>query len=126
MIRALVVDDSKLTRKMAGGLLESLGFEIVQAYNGEEALELFHYTSFELAIVDIIMPEMDGFELTRKIREEDSSLPILILTSVGHPQYKDEAFAAGANEYQIKPINKEEFIGNVRKLVPNLAELVTG
>lgn len=125
MPRALVVDDSKLIRNMVCTQLHRLDFGTEQAENGQIGLELFEQRQYDLLVVDVIMPEVDGIELTRRVREINTDVPILILTSAAHPRYQENAIEAGANEYLVKPLNHELFQVAVRKMMPSLDKAST-
>lgn len=81
MAKILVVDDSRLTRRVIVNALQPAGHEIVQAGNGEEALKAFRAFSPDCVMTDLLMPVMDGFELTREVRSLDPFVPIIVSTA---------------------------------------------
>jgi len=113
--RILVVDDDKLLREVVADFLERSGYETVMAESGDEALQQFSPQSFDLALVDLVMPGMNGLELMQKLFEQDSSLFIIIMT--GYPTV-DSAYKAmidGVSDYVIKPFRFDELLQTVMK-----------
>jgi two-component system, chemotaxis family, chemotaxis protein CheY len=107
--RVLVVDDSSLVRLYYRDILQRRGFEVEQAINGMEAMEKLLAQAFDLAIVDINMPKMDGFTLIRALRigaPPIASLPVLVISTEARQEDRDDARAAGANFYLIKPVSE--------------------
>jgi len=107
--RILVVDDSSLVRLYYRDALEPAGFEIDQAINGIEALEKVLAKPFDLIIVDINMPRMDGFSFLRVLRaqaSEASSIPVVVISTEAGAQDIEDARAAGANYYLVKPVSE--------------------
>jgi len=107
-MKALVVDDSRAMRLILGRLLKTLGFEIAEAGNGQEALAAIHASGpFDLALVDWNMPVMNGLELVKAVRKEQSldTLRIMMVTTETQPEQLMQALAAGANEYLMKPFS---------------------
>jgi two-component system chemotaxis response regulator CheY len=117
--RILVVDDSSLVRLYYRGILEKGGFEVEQATNGIEAIEKILVEKFDLAIVDVNMPKMDGFSLVRAIRENApavATLPILVITTEASQQDREDARVAGANFYLVKPVSESDLLRHVAVL----------
>jgi two-component system chemotaxis response regulator CheY len=117
--RILVVDDSSLVRLYYRGIFEKGGFEVEQATNGIEAIEKILVEKFDLAIVDVNMPKMDGFSLVRAIRENApavATLPILVITTEASQQDREDARAAGANFYLVKPVSESDLLRHVAVL----------
>ena len=106
--RILIVDDEKNTREGLRWSLESPEREIRLAASGQEALDLFHQDHFALVITDLKMPGMDGLELLKRIKQEDPSVEIIVLTAHGTVETAVEAMRAGAFDYQMKPVDLEE------------------
>ncbi len=107
-VRILVVDDSSLVRLYYRDVLEKSGFEVEQAINGIEAMEKVLAQPFDLVIVDVNMPRMDGFSFLRALRRssaEVATLPVLVITTEAGQQDIGEARAAGANFYLVKPVS---------------------
>jgi two-component system chemotaxis response regulator CheY len=111
MAKALVVDDSRAVRMILANTLKELGFEVCQAANGREALEVIQAgnTALSLVLVDWNMPEINGFELLKRLRQapELSSLVIVMVTTETELDQMAAALEAGANEYVMKPFTKD-------------------
>ena len=108
--RVLVVDDAALVRLYYRDALERSGFEVEEALNGLEALEKLLTAPVDLLIVDVNMPQMDGFTFLESVRRQElklASIPALITSTESGPQDFAAARAAGANFYLVKPISRE-------------------
>lgn len=103
----LVVDDDKVTRRMVVKHLKKAGYQVIQAENGQQGLEMFEVHSPCMLISDVMMPVMDGFELCRRLRQKitDLALPIMMLTGRDEVEAVEQAFSAGATDFVSKPIN---------------------
>ena len=115
-VRVLVVDDSSLVRLYYRSALEKAGFVVEQAINGIEAMEKVLSEPFELVIVDVNMPRMDGFTFLRSLRSgsaEVATLPALMISTESEMQDVTEARAAGANFYLVKPVAEAELVRHV-------------
>ena len=111
--RVLIVDDAGLVRRFHRDALERAGFAVAEALNGVEALEKVLAEPFDLAIVDVNMPQMDGLSFIRALRRQDGpvrALPVLIITTESQPHDKDAGYAAGANFYLVKPARAETLV----------------
>jgi diguanylate cyclase (GGDEF)-like protein/PAS domain S-box-containing protein len=104
-IRLLYVEDDKVSRDLVARLLGRQVREFHVAFNGREGLELFRALSPDVVLTDIMMPEMDGLEMVRKIREIDPDCQIVILTAFCDTEYLLECISLGINHYSIKPVN---------------------
>jgi two-component system chemotaxis response regulator CheY len=114
--RVLVVDDSSLVRLYFRSALEKAGFEVEQAINGIEGMERVLSQRFDLVIVDINMPRMDGFTFVRSVRSganDIASLPALMISTEAEMQDMAEARASGANFYLVKPVAEAELVRHV-------------
>ena len=112
-VRVLIVDDSSLVRLYYRNVLESAGFVVEEAINGIEAMEKVLAQPFDLAIVDVNMPRMDGFSFLRTLRRsaaDVATLPALVITTEAGEQDLDAARAAGANFYLIKPVSQQDLL----------------
>ena len=116
----LVVDDSSLVRLYCQVTLAAAGFKVEQAINGIEAMEKVLVAAFDLVIVDVNMPGMDGFSFVRTLRRTAgvvSSLPVLIVSTEAGIQDREDARTAGANFYLVKPVSEAELVRHVNVLV---------
>ena len=111
--RVLVVDDAGLVRRYYRTALEKAGFEVAEALNGLEALERLLDSRFDLVIVDVNMPQMDGVSFLQALRAKSlplSSTPALVISTESAPQRVVAARAAGANFYSVKPLRPEALV----------------
>jgi len=117
--RVLVVDDSSLVRLYYRTALEEAGFQVEQAINGIEAMEKVLSEPFDLVIVDVNMPRMDGFTFLRSLRSgagDVATVPALMISTEAAVQDVSEARAAGANFYLVKPVTEVELVRHVSVL----------
>ena len=112
----LLVDDDIYISEMAKLYLQNKGFHIYQAFTGKEALEMFKKHSVDLVILDLMLPEMNGWEVCREIRKT-SDLPILMLTAKSESEDKVWGFSLGADDYLVKPFDPNELIARVISLL---------
>jgi two-component system chemotaxis response regulator CheY len=114
--RILVVDDASLVRRFYREALERAGFEVDEALNGVEALEKVLETVYDLMVIDVNMPQMDGITFLRVLRRQTtavSSLPALVVSTEAAAQDAAAARAAGANFYLVKPVGQEQLVEHV-------------
>jgi CheY-like chemotaxis protein len=108
----LLAEDNKVNQKLASRMLEKLGHEVVIAENGEEAIEKMKQGDFDLILMDVQMPIMDGFQATKKIRESEQKgnkhIPIIALTAYAMKGDREKCLKAGMDGYLSKPINLKE------------------
>jgi len=112
-LRILIVEDSALVRRYYRDTLEQHGFEVEQAINGIEAMEKVLAQPFDLLIVDLNMPRMDGLTFLRTLRRspgEIAGIPALMVTTEAGAQDIDDARAAGANFYLVKPLSQSDLL----------------
>ena len=108
--RVLVVDDASLVRRYYRDALERVGFEVVEALNGLEALEKLLMAPVDLLIVDVNMPQMDGLSFLKALRRQETAIagiPALVTSTEARSQDIDAARAAGANYYLVKPLSQD-------------------
>lgn len=115
-IRILLVDDEPLIVKGLKFSLEQEGYAIVPAYDGEEALTLFNAQNFDLVLLDVMLPGIDGLELCRYIREK-SQVPIIMLTAKGEDMDKILGLEYGADDYITKPFNVLEVKARIKTIL---------
>ena len=109
----LVVEDEKDIRDLVELHLNEEGFSVIKAENGLEALRLFSAQTFDLILLDIMMPKLDGFNTARKIRES-SEVPIIFLTARGDDMDKVLGLGLGADDYIVKPFSPAELVARVQ------------
>jgi DNA-binding response OmpR family regulator len=117
--RVLVADDEDDVRDLVTFRLTRSGYEVLEARDGAEALELAIAHTPDLAVLDAMMPKLDGYELTRRLRAEPatSPMPIILLTARTQEADVTRGFEAGADDYLKKPFSPEELVARVRSLL---------
>ena len=115
----LVADDDPDILLLVGLRLERAGYEVVTAKDGVAALEAIDGLTPDIAVVDVMMPRMDGHELVRRLREREDTreLPILVLTAAVHDRVAAESAAAGANAHMRKPFSPRELVTKLDEML---------
>lgn len=116
----LLVDDEPNLRELLRQMLELGGFDVVEAEDGLEALEKLELVTPDIMILDVMMPNLDGVSLCKKLRAGTSfaGLPIIMVSGKTQQKAVQEGLAAGANQYLCKPITVQELLQSVRSLLP--------
>jgi CheY-like chemotaxis protein len=114
--KILLVDDSATTLMMEQLMLRGQAYRIVTATNGREAVAAAKHEKPDLILLDVVMPEMNGFEACRRIRQEPSAgnMPIIMVTPNDEEQHVQSSFRSGCSDYITKPINRTELLTKVR------------
>lgn len=120
-MRILVVDDDPFIQKLIGIHLRKDGYNAVFASDGLEALNLLNEGKFDLAIVDVMMPKMDGISLTKRLTTQE--IPVLMLTAKTTLDDKEKGFLAGADDYMVKPFEPKELLFRVRAILRRFQKL---
>jgi len=127
-VKILLVEDNLMNQKVVMFNLKKLNLEILPAVTGSQAIDLFKNNTFDLVLMDIMLPEMDGYEITgviRKIEKENNTenpVPIVALTANTYDNDKEKCFNAGMNDYISKPFNARQLIEMIEKYLPQVAE----
>jgi PAS domain S-box-containing protein len=116
-VTVLVADDHHINRLVAGSLLKNAGATIIEAQNGRETLEQLEHHSVDIILMDIEMPEMDGYEAARRIRLTESAIPIIALTAHALAEVQERCMQSGMNEYLVKPLEKKTLLNTVARQV---------
>lgn len=111
-MKILVVDDDAYIQQLVSIHLSREGYQVYRANNAEEALHVLEEKSVDLAIVDVMMPGMNGFELTKTL-SADYDLPVILLTAKGQMDDKEQGFLAGSEDYIVKPFEVKELLFRV-------------
>lgn len=117
MNRILVVDDDVYIRELVSTLLKNEGFVTLEAGDGREALKRLGEEKIDLCVLDIMMPNMDGFEFCKTARKYYENLPILMLTAKGEVSQKVKGFGLGCDDYLVKPFEGAELVVRVSALL---------
>ena len=115
----LVADDEDDVRDLVVYRLTRSGYDVVEARDGDEALQLAARTTPDLAVLDVMMPKVDGYEVTRRLRADaaTSRIPVILLTSRSQESDVSQGFDVGADDYLKKPFNPDELTARVRALL---------
>jgi DNA-binding response OmpR family regulator len=116
MNKVLVVDDDRHIRQLVKIFLEPEGFHVMEAADGAEALRVMETAKVDMAILDILMPKVDGYELCREIRGY-YEIPILMITAKSETQDKIKGFSLGTDDYLTKPFDPQELVMRVKALM---------
>ena len=114
--KILLVEDEATLAVIVRDTLKLQGFEVITADNGEQGLQMFFRERPDVVVADVMMPNMDGFEMVRRIRNKDVSTPVLFLTALSETEYVVRGFEAGANDYLRKPFGMLELIVRIKAL----------
>ena len=116
IMKALVVEDDRV---LSGNICESIKhlFEVEQAYDGREGLQKILHNEYDVVIMDVMMPNMDGYDVTREVRSNGVTVPILILTALDQVADKVKGLKSGADDYLAKPFDIDELQARLEALV---------
>ena len=117
MFHILVVEDDPHTRKLMCTVLERAGYTPHPAEDGVSALDIMEHQHVDLAIVDLMMPRMDGYTFTRSLRDGGCTLPVLMVTAMVSRADKRMGFEAGTDDYMCKPVDEEEMLWRIGALL---------
>jgi DNA-binding response OmpR family regulator len=117
MFSILVVEDDETLNKMICAKLKQESYHVFSAFDGEQALDLLDKEHIDLIISDIMMPKMDGYQLTRELRDAAYTVPILMITAKNSLEDMEKGFRAGTDDYMIKPISLREMALRVKALL---------
>ena len=115
----LVADDEEDVRELVAYRLTRSGYEVIDAADGEEAFRLASERPPDLMVLDVMMPRLDGYELTRRVRAEESlrAVPVILLTARSQETDVGRGFEVGADDYLKKPFNPDELVARVRAVL---------
>lgn len=114
--RVLLVDDEQRLREMIKGYVAHEGFEVVEAGDGAEAISLFEQQQFQLVILDVMLPKVDGWTVCREIRRT-SQVPVIMLTARGEEYDRLFGFELGVDDYLVKPFSPKELLARMRAII---------
>lgn len=117
MFNIMIVEDDVNQRKLMTTVLEQYGYNVTRAQDGIDALEQLDKKHIDLIILDIMMPRMDGFELTEALRQSGCNIPILMVSAKQSPVDKRKGFIIGTDDYMTKPVDEEEMVLRVGALL---------
>ncbi len=115
--RVLIIDDSLIARKMIGRTIDELNLDTIEAANGKNGFAKVLAKKPDIIILDLLMPEMDGIEFLKLIKEYNMKIPIIVLTSDIQDKVKDECYSLGAYGFLNKPPRKEDIFNLLKPLI---------
>lgn len=115
-MKVLVCDDEKLIRDVVREYLELNDYEVVEASDGDEAIELVNKDDFDIIIMDIMMPHKDGYQTVKEIKEIKDSIPVIMLSARGEEYDKLHGFDLGIDDYVTKPFSPKELVARVKAI----------
>lgn len=116
-MRALVVEDEKYMNRIISKKLKVEGYSVDSCYDGEEAQNYIKSTSYDIIIMDIMMPQKNGYEVLKEIRYEGNSVPVLFLTAKDALEDRVKGLDLGADDYLVKPFHFEELMARIRVMI---------
>jgi DNA-binding response OmpR family regulator len=119
-VKILLAEDDTNLGILLVDYLENAGYEITLCKDGEEALTVFRNNTFDLCLLDVMMPKMDGFTLAREIRTVNKSIPVLFITAKSLKADKIKGYGLGADDYITKPFDEEELLWKIRAVIRRL------
>ncbi len=125
MARILIVDDNDPVRWVLGSLLQAQGHAVIRAADGAQALLRCESQRFDLVLMDVYMPSMDGLEVCRLLRQA-SEVPILVLSTSREPSIEEHALACGANAFTLKPLNFDRLLGWISNVIADRRGMAGG
>ena len=117
MFSILVVEDNEVLNEMISTKLKLENYDVYSVFDGEEALNALEHEHIDLIISDIMMPGIDGYELTKSLRDINSTIPILMISAKNQIEDMEKGFSAGTDDYMVKPINMQEMTFRVKALL---------
>ena len=122
MYHILVVDDEENIRQLIKKYANYEGYKVTEASDGLEALEICGQCSFDLIVLDVMMPELDGFSALRRLRQEDRRTPVLMLSARGEEYDRIRGFELGVDDYVVKPFSPKELMLRVAAILRRAGE----
>ena len=117
MSKILLVEDDKGLGYVLKEYMELYDYEVSWAINGQLGWEMFNKSTFDLCILDVMLPQLDGYDLAKKIRVIDERIPLIFLTAKGLKVDKLKGFKAGADDYMVKPVDEEELLMRIEAIL---------
>jgi two-component system cell cycle response regulator CtrA len=116
-MRVLLVEDDATAARAVAMMLRGHGAIVDQTDTGEEALELSRHYDYDIVVLDLLLPDMEGFEVVRRMRSARVETPVLILSGLNRPNAKVKGFGMGADDYITKPFDKDELIARIQAVI---------
>ena len=116
-MRVLLVEDDLIAARGISLMLKSAGFIVDQAENGEDAVDLVRHYDYDVVVLDLMLPDMEGYDVVRRMRAARLEIPVLILSGINRPQARVKAFGVGADDFITKPFDGAELIARLQAIV---------
>ncbi len=125
MAKLLLVEDNEMNRDMLSRRLQRKDYEVIIAVNGLEALEMVKSEHPDLILMDLSLPEMDGWEATRHIKSDENTknIPLIVLTAHALKTDRENAFDTGCDDFDVKPVDFQRLIGKIEKLLASTGKM---
>ena len=117
MAKVLVVDDSEFMRKVLRNILEAGGYKVIEARNANEAIERFSKEGADVITMDIVMPDQDGIEAVKRLKEANQGVKIIMVSALGHQRTVMRSLEAGAVDFIIKPFTADDVLESVNAVL---------
>ena len=117
MFKIMVVEDDNNMSKLIQTILKNHNFDVYVAYDGLEAMDVLDESHIDIIVLDVMMPNMDGYEFTQNLREAEFEIPILMLSAKQLPEDRNKGFRLGIDDYMVKPFNEEELLLRIKALL---------
>ncbi|KAA3648028.1 MAG: response regulator [Chloroflexi bacterium] len=123
-LTALIIDDDKTNRQLFARVIESYGYQVLAITNGAEAISVLDSRDVHIVLLDVMMPDENGFEICRQIKDkpETADIPVILMTALFDPQSRSEARLAGANAFFSKPFDMDELKRTMQNLTSSPEE----
>src|ERR1043165_1702317 len=116
-LKILLAEDDLNLGVLLVDYLETEGFDVKLCKDGEQAIKVFQNGTFDLCLLDVMMPKMDGFSLAKEIRSEDAQIPVVFITAKSLKEDKLKGYGLGADDYIIKPFDEDELLWKIKALI---------
>ncbi len=116
-MRVLLVEDDAIAARGLALIIKSGGAVVDGTSTGEEALDLVRRYDYDIMVLDLILPDIEGYEVVRRMRAARIDIPVLILSGLSRPQAKIRGFGAGADDFMTKPFDRSEFLARMQAIV---------
>lgn len=117
MAKVLVVDDSEFMRKVLRNILEAGGYKVIEAKNAKEAVDRFSSEGADVITMDIVMPDLDGIEAVKRMKETNKKAKIIMISALGHQKTVMRSLEAGAVDFIIKPFTADDVLESVNAVL---------
>lgn len=121
-VKILLAEDDLNLGVLLVDCLESDGFDVKLCKDGEMALKSFHVNQFDLCLLDVMMPKLDGFSLAKEIRLKDKKMPVIFITAKSFKEDKLKGYGVGADDYITKPFDEEELLWKIKAVIRRIPE----